>query len=120
MDPDSVFLVFEIAAALLLAILNAILVAMFIYAYVRSRQFCFVLLCAGSFVFGLSMFYTVAICYVALTHTQLIPQSLMRVAAWIYILVTPVAGVVSFIGSVLLLRFVLPLYKNKDLTMRLS
>jgi len=40
------------------------------------------------------------------THDYSLPSA-MRVVAWAYILVSPFAGIISFTGSVLLLRFVL-------------
>ena len=107
MDTDAVFFTFEIAAAALLGVLSAVLAVMYAYAYVRYRRLFFLLLCVASFIFALTSIYTISMCSLQLTHTSMFSRNAMHLMAWAYIVVSPVAGTISFVGAVLLLRFVL-------------
>jgi hypothetical protein len=119
MNSDSLFYMCEIAAALFLGALDIVVGAMFIYAYVRCRRIFLLLLCAGSLVFGLSTLYTALVSYMALIHVNVLSPTVLHLLAWGYLLVMPGAGVVSFIGTVLLLRFILSLLQpRRDLTNR--
>jgi len=121
MSSDTVFLIVEASAALLLAALAVVTVAVFLYAYMRCRQLLFLVLCVGSIVSAFGGLYIAGICYQALTHVRLLPASVMYVIGWADVVVIPIGGVISFIGSVLLVRSFLRLYSQAgDLTKRSS
>jgi hypothetical protein len=103
----------EIAAGLIMAVLDAILAITFIWTYTRCQRLCFLLLCAGALIFTLINVYAAAICYSALTHTTLLPTPSMHLVTSVYIIMNPVAAIVSFIGTILLLRFTLKLYATQ-------
>lgn len=113
MDSPSVFFSVEIAAAAVMAVLDAVLAVMFVWAYTRCQRLCFLLLCVATFIFALINIYAAAISYSALTHNTLLPAPTMQLVTSVYIFMNPVAAIISFIGTVLLLRFTLKLYATQ-------
>src|SRR4029450_13238507 len=96
-----------------MAVLDAILAITFIWTYTRCQRLCFLLLCAGALIFTLINVYAAAICYSALTHPPVLSTPAMPLVTCSYLIMNPVAGIVSCIGTILLLRFTLKLYATQ-------
>jgi hypothetical protein len=103
-----VFLSAELAASMLMGLLDIVLTALAMYAYARSRQSLFLLLAAGTLAFVLTNFYAAMLTYSALTRTTIFSPAVAHFVAIRY--VSPIAGIVLFAGTVLLIRFTLRLH----------
>ena len=114
MPSPTVFLVSEFAAGALGVILDVALAGVFVYAYTRSRQAFFLILCAGSLAFALQNAYGATLVLSGLMHTQFFPSAVSEVLTWLYVAVTPLAGLISFVGTILLVRFTLKLHRSKQ------
>jgi hypothetical protein len=66
-----VFLSAELAASMLMGLLDIVLTALAMYAYARCRQSLFLLLAAGTLAFVLTNFYAAMLTYSALTRTTI-------------------------------------------------
>ena len=104
---DVVFFTCKIAIGLLLATLDAVLTVMFAHAYRRSRRLFFLLFAVSAFVSGLMNLYDCAQIYAALAHITIFPRLVLHVIAWTYVSVDPFVSIISFVGSILMIRFVL-------------
>jgi hypothetical protein len=110
-ESPSVFLLSEFVAAALGAFLDVAMAAIFIYAYTRCSRFFFIVLCVGALAFAFTSSYAALLTYSALVHADVFSVSVARFLVRVYILVVPVASLVSFVGTVLLVRFTLKLYR---------
>ena len=97
----------QLADGLLAAAVDAVLAVMFAHAYRRSKRLFLLLFAVAAFAAALMHVYGSAQTYGTLTHTALFPRFMTHVIAWSSIVVIPVAGIISFTGSVLLVRFIL-------------
>jgi hypothetical protein len=105
-----VFLSAELAASMLMGVLDIVLTALAMYAYARCRQSLFLLLAAGTLAFVLTNFYAAMLTYSALTHTTIFSPAVAHFVAIRCVIVSPIAGIVLFAGTVLLSRFTLRLH----------
>lgn len=108
-ESPSVFLLSEFVAAAFGAFLNVVMAAIFIFAYIRCSRFFFIVLCVGALAFAFTNSYAALLTYSALVHADMFPVTVARFLVRVYILVVPVASLVSFVGTVLLVRFALKL-----------
>jgi hypothetical protein len=105
-----VFLSVELAASILMGVLDIVLTALAIYAYARCRQSLFLVLAAGTLAFVFTNFYAAMLTYSALTRTTIFSPAVAHFFATCYVIVSPIAGIVLFAGTVLLIRFTLGLH----------
>ena len=94
----------EFASAALLAFLNIALVAVLSYAYWRSRRGLFLLLLAGNLADLYMNAFAMVIAIYGATHLRLFSPPTMRVLSSFYMFVGATGGVLSFIGTILLVR----------------
>ena len=80
------------------------------YAFARCRQSLFLLLAAGTLAFVLTNFYAAMLTYSVLTHTTIFSPAVAHFVAIRCVIVSPIAGIVLFAGTVLLIRFTLGLH----------
>jgi hypothetical protein len=110
----TVFLLSEFAAGALGIILNIAIAGVSVYAYSRSRQWFFLALCVGSLAFALQNAYGATLVLSGLMHVQIFSASVSVVLTWLYVAVTPLAGLISFVGTIFLVRYSLKLYKPQQ------
>ena len=113
MPSPTVFLLSEFAAGAFGAILDVALAAVFVFAYSRSRQPFFLVLCVGALAFAMQNAYGVSLVLSDLMHVQIFPSSVMRVLTFIYVAINPLAGLISFVGTILLVRFSLQRHRSQ-------
>jgi len=97
----------EFAGAALLTLLDTVLVAVFIYAYWRSRKGLFLLLTVGNLTSLYMNAFAMVVAIYGATHVRLFSPPTIRVLTSLYMFVGASGGVLSFIGTVLLVRFAL-------------
>jgi len=114
MPSPTVFLLSEFAAGVFGAILNVAIAGVSAYAYSRSRQWFFLALCVGSLAFALQNAYGATLVLSGLMHVEIFSRSVTGVLTWLYVAITPLAGLISFVGTILLVRFSLKLYKPQQ------
>src|SRR5262245_30580463 len=105
MPSPTVFLLSEVAAGAFGVVLDLALAGIFIYAYTRSRQRLFLILCAGSLAFALQNAYGAILVLSDLVHAQFFSSSISGVLTWLYVIITPLAGLITFVGTIFLVRF---------------
>jgi hypothetical protein len=115
MPSDTVFLLSEFGAGAFGVILDLALTGIFIYAYSRSRQRFFLVLCVGSLAFALQNGYGATLVLSDLMHAQFFSSSMSRVLTWFYVIITPLAGLITFVGTVFLVRFSLKLHRSEKI-----
>ena len=114
MPSPTVFLLSEFAAGAFGVILDVVLAGVFVYAYTRSRQTFFLVLCVGSLAFAVQSAYGATLVLSGLMHAQFFSSSMSRVLTWLYVAITPLAGLISFVGTILLVRFSLKLHRSQQ------
>jgi hypothetical protein len=112
-DSPSVFLLSEFVCAAFGVFLNVVMAAIFIYAYMRCCRLFFIVLCVGALALAFTDSYAALLIYRALVHADLFPVPITHFLDRVYILVVPVAGLISFVGTVLLVRFTLKLHRGE-------
>ena len=114
MPSPTVFLLSEFAAGAFGVILDVVLAGVFVYAYTRSRQKFFLILCVGSVAFAVQSAYGATLVLSGLMHAQFFSSSMSRVLTWLYVAITPLAGLISFVGTIFLVGFSLKLHRSQQ------
>jgi hypothetical protein len=107
----TVFLLSEFSAGAFGVVLNLAIAGVSVYGYARSRQWFFLILCVGSLAFALQNAYGATLVLSGLMHVQIFSSSVSSVFTWLYVAITPLAGLISFVGTIFLVRFSLKLCK---------
>jgi hypothetical protein len=71
------------------------------YAFARCRQSLFLLLAAGTLAFVLTNFYAAMLTYSVLTSTTIFSPAVAHFVVTCYVIVSPIARIVLFAGTVL-------------------
>jgi hypothetical protein len=95
-----------------MGVLDIMLTALAIYAYARCRRSLFLILAAGTLAFVFTNFYAATVTYSALTRTTMFSPAVARLLAACYVIFNPLAAVLLFVGTALLIRFTLGLYER--------
>ena len=114
MPSPTVFLLSEFAAGAFGAVLNVAMAVVFVYAYTRARQSFFLILCLGALAFAVQNAYGATLVLAGLMHAQIFPPFVMRILTSMYVAITPVAALISFVGTILLVRFSLKLHRSQQ------
>ena len=107
------FLLSEFAAGAFGAVLNVAMAVVFVYAYTRARQSFFLILCLGALAFAVQNAYGATLVLAGLMHAQIFQPFVMRILTSMYA-ITPVAALISFVGTILLVRFSLKLHRSQQ------
>ena len=113
MDSQSIFLISELAAAALGAVLQVVLAIVFVFAYVRCQRWFFLILCLGAVGFVVINSYAALLVYSAFVRAPVFPAPIMRVLTTFYIGAFPVVEIMTFVGTILLVRFAVGLYTRE-------
>lgn len=95
------------ACTALLALFDVALIAIFLYAYGRSRRVLFLLLAVANLAFLYMNALAMVIAIYDATHVRLVSPPIMRVLSSVYVFVGAFGGVLSFIGTIFLIRLAL-------------
>ena len=114
MPSPTVFLLSEFAAGVFGVILNVVIAGVFVYAYTRSRQTFFLVLWLSSLAFAVQNAYGATLVLSGLMHAQFFSSSVARVLTSLYAAITPLAGLISFVGTIFLVRFSLKLHRSQQ------
>jgi hypothetical protein len=100
----------DIAASALMALFDVVLLALFLRAYLRSRRGFFLVLAVGSLALAVANILTGSIYVYAATRLRVIPIAIVEATYVLQIMCVICGGILSFIGTVLLIRFALLSY----------
>jgi hypothetical protein len=103
----------EIAAALLLALLDLALISVFLHAYTRCRRGSLLLLAAGTVGFVYMNLFSVVLLLYPLAQLKVFSAPMMRLLSAFYPGAAIAGGVAWFVGAFLLIRFTLSLYASQ-------
>jgi hypothetical protein len=87
-----------------------VLIALFLRAYLRSRRGFFLALAVGSLALAVANILTGSIYVYAATKLRVIPITIVKTIFVVQIMCGICGAILSFIGTVLLIRFVLLSY----------
>jgi hypothetical protein len=97
----------DIAVSVLLASLNFVLLPLLLRAYSRLAKRFFLVLAIGCLALAFANILTAAIYIYAATQLKVVPISAVEAVYIVQIICGTFGGVLSFIGTVLLVRFAL-------------
>jgi hypothetical protein len=100
----------DIAAAALMALLDVVMIVLFLYAYLRLRRGFFLVLAIGSVALAAANILTGSIYIYAATKLKVIPLTIVEATYVLQIMCGICGAILFFIGTVLLIRFVLLSY----------
>jgi hypothetical protein len=100
----------DIAASALMALFDVVLVVLFLYAYLRLGRGFFLVLAIGSVALAAANILTGSIYIYAATKLKVIPLTIVETTYVLQIMCGICGAILSFIGTVLLIRFALLSY----------